>query len=733
MSALDGFYATWSKARDTFGEGTPQTGEQFDASPQLSQAQATLDRAAPGSQWTGAGANAYGAANTRHQEVIGGIGALDKRLAAQVTYSAEVVAHGRTQLDDVRKWVTDAAASVPPGKDQDQKLLPIANKGIGEVVGIVQKTNSELGNVGGKIRALSAEYDRLGMKAFVSKEGPGDPLGATGDKSEEEERRQAEKDVHDALAGDQGAAERVDEVLQNIKPGQQLTPEQASYLSQMQAQQHGMTVPQLKKAEERLGARKNIIGDSWQLMSNDDVYFPKTDLERGALDDPTQVGKGNFEQLPQSVQDILSQNGLASPAVNSGDVNDVKAIAQIVKDGHSELQTGTELDRSMMRLSDRIMDDPNAMTSQHDVVTDIFDSAGRDHTIVRDMVTGIKGDDGDDFLNDINNCRWDDDGKSAGDLFRWTNELAHSPDPYTAQIAAETAEKVAQYVGTHDDELLHMPNGFSDTTLGQANPELVRAYAHGLTPYMADIASLNSADKTDEFGFLDPGNSERPTAKGLFAVLGTDQQAYEEFHGAANAQAVIEAQQYANDVKNGVHVKADDARLLDVGVLKGLTAAGSTEAAHATGMNNDQLNDWRKGAYAAGIATLGLTTGGVGGVALSGFGAAMESSIMGPDASGNGNDLIIPNMGADESARLVLNAMIAQGVEIPGMDQLQPFMKNGEILALSQLDPGIMPADTGYQDLLNGKLNEILHDDAKNPSEKISQKYEDIVKIPGGK
>jgi hypothetical protein len=65
--------------------------------------------------------------------------------------------------------------------------------------------------------------------------------------------------------------------LKGIKPGQQLTPEQGSYLSQMQALQNGMSVEALKTAEQRLGDQKHIIGDSWQLMSNPNVNFPKTE------------------------------------------------------------------------------------------------------------------------------------------------------------------------------------------------------------------------------------------------------------------------------------------------------------------------------------------------------------------------------------------------------------------------------------------------------------------------
>ncbi len=70
------------------------------------------------------------------------------------------------------------------------------------------------------------------------------------------------------------AAKRVESVLDGVKRGQQLTPEQGSYLSQMQAQQNGMSIDALKTAEQRLGDQKHIIsGTLWQLMSNPNVNF----------------------------------------------------------------------------------------------------------------------------------------------------------------------------------------------------------------------------------------------------------------------------------------------------------------------------------------------------------------------------------------------------------------------------------------------------------------------------
>ncbi|MDT5195898.1 MAG: hypothetical protein QOH20_2652, partial [Mycobacterium sp.] len=137
MSVLDAFLSTWSDARSTFGEGTPETGSQYDKSGPLQDMQTTVQSAAPGSTWTGRAASAYGTANTEHGDVLGKLAGLDQRLSAQVNQSSQVVEAGRRNLDALRQWVVDAAASVPPDKNRDQMLLPIVQKGIGQLTDIV--------------------------------------------------------------------------------------------------------------------------------------------------------------------------------------------------------------------------------------------------------------------------------------------------------------------------------------------------------------------------------------------------------------------------------------------------------------------------------------------------------------------------------------------------------------------------------------------------------------------
>lgn len=133
---------TWSNARSTLGQGTPQRGAQFDNSNQLRQLQSDVESAAPGERWTGSAADSYAEANSNQGRVLGQMAGLDQRLGAEVDRSAAVVAAGRRNLDEVKQWVLDAASSVPQTPDREQQLLPIARRGIGDVADVLTQSNT---------------------------------------------------------------------------------------------------------------------------------------------------------------------------------------------------------------------------------------------------------------------------------------------------------------------------------------------------------------------------------------------------------------------------------------------------------------------------------------------------------------------------------------------------------------------------------------------------------------
>lgn len=174
VGVLAAFLATWSRARSTFGQGTPQNGAPYDGSAPLRQLESRVAAAAPGAQWSGGAATAYGTANADHGRVLGALAGLDLRLRAQLDRSARVVTTGRGNLDAVHQWVMAAASSVPQNAAGERMLLPIVQKGIGEVVEIVSKSNSELNSIGARIAGIGEEYRALGIGQKFGSGGPGE-------------------------------------------------------------------------------------------------------------------------------------------------------------------------------------------------------------------------------------------------------------------------------------------------------------------------------------------------------------------------------------------------------------------------------------------------------------------------------------------------------------------------------------------------------------------------------
>ncbi|MGA5541742.1 EspA/EspE family type VII secretion system effector [Mycobacterium sp. NPDC051198] len=164
MSALDGFYSTWNKARATFGVGTPVDGSQHDGSSQLLRMKGMVESAAQHDGWQGKGAEAYAAANKQHAAVYQKLADLDKKMAAEVTNAANIVTNGRTQLDTTKSWVDSAVNSLPSSlspQARENSLIPIANQGITQVKNTVSTANGDMLKIGSRITDIKNQYDEL--------------------------------------------------------------------------------------------------------------------------------------------------------------------------------------------------------------------------------------------------------------------------------------------------------------------------------------------------------------------------------------------------------------------------------------------------------------------------------------------------------------------------------------------------------------------------------------------
>lgn len=191
--------------------------------------------------------------------------------------------------------------------------------------------------------------------------------------------------------------------------------------------------------------------------------------------------KGGANQLPTSVQQLLN-----SPRP---DLRHLNQLADIVKDGNHTFQANTDLDRGMVKQASTLMNSPFWRAGEggpgdlnpgiDPTVSNVLSAASPDHQVVHDaMTTG----DHDRFLQNLTHHSWQDHGQAVSSLFSWTGDATQGPE---ARIAGETAHAYSTYIGHHQQDLLNLPGNH---TLGQVNPNLVQGMAHGLGPYVDNIA-----------------------------------------------------------------------------------------------------------------------------------------------------------------------------------------------------------------------------------------------------
>jgi hypothetical protein len=540
VSVLNAFLSTWSTARQTFGEGTPATGEQFDHSGPLRGLKSTVESAAPGSKWTGGAANAYGTANTEHARVFEQLAGLDQRLAGHVRESAQVVAAGRRDLETVRKWVVDATATTPQGQAGEQMRLAIVQKGIAAVQDIIQRSNGELNTIGGKIRGLDPEYQALGNQRFA-KESPAFGVGQN-DEDKKKPPDEVGKEDSEALQNGQLTAEQHQRLVQHtsLTPDQQtaldngnltLPPEQMSYLQGFSRAFGDKTPAQIKAAMDKAGPDGDRVADVFQLASNPAVGG-KAALPDGiqkVLDGPvlTPLGYGEPTHNPDGSVGLPELKTASQPVAGLND------LADVIQRGNRDLQVGSALDSGMFDKSRQLLEQSNGWpVPGNDPIADrprwyhqlvdptlqnMFNSVNADDMVIHDAVTGSGGE---KFLNNLTQHQWQDDGLAAGGLFDWVGDSAAHD---STGRAAEAAHALAEYTSNHSNQLLNLPDT-QGQSLGQVNPELTRDWARAFSPYMDDMVGMNTGDSNGLFAPLDSngGNLEPVNTRHLMSVLASD-------------------------------------------------------------------------------------------------------------------------------------------------------------------------------------------------------------------
>ena len=467
----------------------------------------------------------------------------------------------------------------------------------------------------------------------------------------------------------------------------------------MQSQQKLRTVEQLDEAAKK-GA-SDIMADSWQLMSNPNLEFPKTESRDGALEDPSNVVRGGFDQLPDSVRSTLESPGIQQH-------ENLQKIADITNTGNDHFQKNTDFDRGMMhkvadmmespewRAGDPAFDNPLdlPMPWEPDEVpphadleraaTTAMEAVSRDHQVVHDAITGdvepgseIRDQfkvNSENFMYNLTHEEWDDNGAAAGSLFDWTKDAATGPEQ---GIAAATASAYADYIGENSNDLMHL-NGSNVIgldgvhTLGDVNPHLTYAVAEGLTPYINNIAGLSGGlegfEPLDDYQLFRDGLM--PDTKGLFAVLNSEQTTAELWNSEVYKQALLHETAFAQSPSNF----GADSHLTASSTLRGLVDAGAVGAFDAFATNQNQINaslyEWKQFGYDAALGTLTATGGSLPGVgpiageAIDRVGGALQDEILGTTNPIDPQNPI-SNMTAEAASDRILTTAAVVGTDLP--------------------------------------------------------------------
>lgn len=529
-------------------------------------------------------------------------------------------AYGDSQAlaDDIGKFLADAAA--PPKVEIDPKTNAVTPPDItGKTPDDIQKIINKLKDLHSRVTGLIARGEMLDDDlARVLDQGTGGHTLAQKQLSEETPQ-QAQQDVHDVLAGTatdeekarvQAASTLSPEQIEDRDAGRpvQLTRSQQLVLGQMNDQMKGMSIEDIHRAERRLGDNKSIVGNALQMMSSNQYAFAKSERpgEQGSTD---KLATGGFNELPRSVQEALNdkspgynyvplEHGQGRGVVTEGSIlGNLDRLSDVIKDGDSGFQRGTELDQKLMQRGADILHFENENKSSHlgpadSTIQNIFSSAGRDHVVDHNMFVKADGGRNDQFLGDLMRHQFPDGGNAAGGLMSWTHDSVR-PGPgiseEMARMSGETARAYSTYVMDQKD-LNALPTsddqGFGNRgvkTLGELSPGLARGMADGLVPYAGIIAGGDPKILGETPGFGDTPDTQNavddgtmPKAKALFRVLDTDKDAAETLGSALYGDSILSTNHYAEEVKqHGVGPAGD---LSAAGRFRGLADAGLAAA-----------------------------------------------------------------------------------------------------------------------------------------------------------
>lgn len=392
---------------------------------------------------------------------------------------------------------------------------------------------------------------------------------------------------------------------------------QYDYLTSLMHAMDGKSVADIDAAMGKYGLQ-GAMGDGMRMMGN-----PNTQTALGA--------HGGLQTLPTKVSELLTKDPaglIGSPEFGSRSipVTQFNALNDMLGKGNKGLALGSDVDRALLNQASRIaaterspiavIADPDqpkgdlrreyvSLSKVNETVSAMMSNASVDHQAVADFlhagpamdrVAGGHFDNGHAF-EALATVRFDPNDHGWKDMLDWIGPNAHTPG-FEGHHAAVAADSLARLTATHHELLGGKipilgadgnPSGQFES-LGQRDPELVKALTRNLTPYFGNLGGIE-VPGIDSAGV--PGFKNSTDLLNLFKVLSSDPASAEGLQAAAASWEHHYAERYG---ETGEIKYAHAAGQLDTAVHGGYSAElDAMKANHDTARileYNQRSADW---------------------------------------------------------------------------------------------------------------------------------------------
>jgi hypothetical protein len=344
--------------------------------------------------------------------------------------------------------------------------------------------------------------------------------------------------------------------LANGKPAD-MPQGQYDYLTSLMHSMNDKSVADIDAAMGKYGLQ-GAMGDGMRMVGN-----PNIQTALGA--------HGGLQTLPAKVSELLTKDPAAligSPEFGSRSipVTQFNALNDMLSKGNKGLALGSDVDRALLNQASRIADtqrsritliaDPDqpkgdirreyiSLSKVNETVSAMMSNASVDHQAVADFlhagpamdrVAGGQFDNGHAF-EALATVHFGPNDHGWKDMLDWIGPNAHTPG-FEGHQAAVAADSLARLTSTHHELLggrIPILNDVGDPSgqfesLGQRDPELVKAMTRNLTPYFGNLGGIE-VPGVDSAGI--PGFKNSTELQNLFEVLSSDPASAEGLNAAA--------------------------------------------------------------------------------------------------------------------------------------------------------------------------------------------------------